>query len=1049
MQTIKRSIPDITQVSSSNNYSKYKLQTTFKGILEDDNIYAIDQDSCRDSKNVYVDWNDRLVSRPTLQYGDIPTEILNVVGLITYKLIDIKDYGSTSIYVWQNMLVGDTNYNKYAIICYNPNKTVDTTHGYINLLTGITNYHICSVEQYIICFNDKGAKIINVDEYEYGWQNFTDDKFQDIPVVKEITETQTFEAKGNEFIPGRYKENYTWTQNSKPSIPTNIDYTQVISPSFGEIYENEAANMYMAPEYTILQPIADNKLPSNNEIYDYTISAAKGMLCIAYPTFAYISDTKGEVFYKLQYPILTSNFILGTLSEDAEAYFVVTRENVYRYNFDTKQWSAFIIEDTLVRRYNFMPYCFLTAETFAFIANDSDDETRLYFHGKGLYSGNDYTDDHMNTQDLDDYYIVSSITECSSVENYLHDITGTKTFTEIFANYRDNSLNYNYNNNFKYQMKIDNITDNNIGARAVINIIVNGQTSSTTLDGYVTPSYMITIIGGNTYNFTKNQKIMSIYSNKGTEYNITLDKYQHFNTMLFTYNPNVDIGEIAFEINVTGYDTSEHSYYTGTLLISIQRVTATGYTYLYEFSFINEGKLNLSPVDINSAQGVLMLPSAYIYSCDIKSLSNTTTTITLPFKVGADLSTLENSSRSRFYKDNYIVIDPTIDCFYLVGYYNEKLILWTNVFYEKSIATVTVLKGSSGTPFTKVPQISYSDTELYLGFDNLLQITENAQNTDGNMLFNLPAKNNQVFIDNITALKNISTTEVAIFFKDKIKICSRQTDENLGTVYLYYNTKLSTGVRLGDTVINTLEGDYTIFPTLRGLAIMSYQAFMATTDQTLEYVTDNQKDLWDAFYEASSEIRIIQWRTRLVFTNGSKNILLYDLKNGSWWRWEIPNNVLIALTDQIGLKVISVDDIVNHLELLEFKAVTPYYDFSENKEYLPIDWFYESQPLHFDAPNHYKNIKQLVFQFSHSETLEEQHKSMIAQIKLYRKKVTIREPEEVAFNVEQLRTFVKRFNYWKINELQWAIGANLDCANQTALELNGMSVKYEIGEEVR
>ena len=125
-----------------------------------------------------------------------------------------------------------------------------------------------------------------------------------------------------------------------------------------------------------------------------------------------------------------------------------------------------------------------------------------------------------------------------------------------------------------------------------------------------------------------------------------------------------------------------------------------------------------------------------------------------------------------------------------------------------------------------------------------------------------------------------------------------------------------------------------------------------------------------------------------------------------------------------------------------------YYDFSSEGKNITIDWFVKSQPLHFKAPNYYKNIKQLVFQFfDETETLN--RKTMLAQIKLYRKRVTIREPETVAFKVEELRTFVKRFNYWKINEVQWALSNDIYSADPKPLELNAIDIKYEIGEEVR
>ena len=61
-----------TNTSSIKKATNYKNQMKFTGIKQDDNIYAIDQDSSRDAQNVYVDDNQRLSSRPSLKKVDLP-----------------------------------------------------------------------------------------------------------------------------------------------------------------------------------------------------------------------------------------------------------------------------------------------------------------------------------------------------------------------------------------------------------------------------------------------------------------------------------------------------------------------------------------------------------------------------------------------------------------------------------------------------------------------------------------------------------------------------------------------------------------------------------------------------------------------------------------------------------------------------------------------------------------------------------------------------------------------------------------------------------------
>ena len=144
-------------------------------------------------------------------------------------------------------------------------------------------------------------------------------------------------------------------------------------------------------------------------------------------------------------------------------------------------------------------------------------------------------------------------------------------------------------------------------------------------------------------------------------------------------------------------------------------------------------------------------------------------------------------------------------------------------------------------------------------------------------------------------------------------------------------------------------------------------------------------------------------------------------------------------TDQVHLKLISGQQYI-------FEEDDRYWDFPRTDHQVRIEWMAQSQPLHMNAPNYYKNIKQLIFQLV--ETTDKQM-TIMAQIKLYRKKVTVREPEVVAFKIDELRTFVKRFNYWKINELQWGLASDPETVTPAKLILSGVTVKYEYGGEVR
>ena len=1004
MKTIKRMPVDI-KVSGLSNMNKYFNQMQFNGIKEDDNIYAIDQMSLRDAKNVYIDDNLRLVSRPTLQYSDLPPEIPAFS-----ELVDIKDFGSGKVYITKSVL------NKYSVIIV-PNTPVIPIAGATFIIEELTNYHIATIEHYVICFNNVNAKIFDTNNADQGWQNLTN--YAEVPVVKRVVgETITTYDK-NYFIPDLYKEEYIWSNESKPLLPTG-NGNVVVNTSLGK-FPLTLNDTNQLTDYRATRPI--NYRVPDTPGDPPLVSAAKDRVCIGYSKYSMVSYNKGATFRKVYYPEYSGDFLhIAEISKDGNYFFFVGRSGIYRCNLADLTWAPVFkgddgtgqpggIKGYSIAYTNNFNCCFLTGHIFSFVTKD-DTDAYLYFKGPGLFKGDDYTNDHMNPSNAD-YYIVSYITR---IWTYGSTASQNNPLLPLFENqqtttYRDK------------QFVMTTTTDLNGKTVATINITI-------THSKYVgTQPYtdVIFVYGGNTSSIGNRGAAMHT---RGYILNSTVQYIQDSAPRIYgvelldiTYNKDT----LDATVNcIVDKDTDDYTH-RGVLTFTRAGQNMYAYTDIAEipYTFGNDNtRLPLLMKDVyitlNSAIGIGFIVDDNIYYND-RQLSN--------------LSSRNLAITDEYY---YVFVSDTIVA-------NTGFGIWTNAFLDNDTISITYTIGSAGN-FTQVPTVSYTDTELYLAFDNLLQITYNTKDPDDptKTLFYLPKINNQSFIDKITAMINISTTEIAIFFLNKIIICSKVADENLvqGFRYDYYNTKLSTGVRLGDSVINTLEGSFTLFPTLRGLAAMNYQAFMATSDQTISYITDTVKNMWTKFYNDSEQIRIIQWRNRLVLTNGTGTILLYDLTAQAWWRWELSRDVLVALSNQLDLQVINGT-------LLTFKEnVDQYYDFGERGEFNEIDWYIMSQPLHFNAPNYYKNIKQLVFQMSETED-EKSTKTMDAQIKLYRKKITIREPETVKFKIEELRTFVKRFNYWKINELQWGISNDTETSTPKRLELNGMSVKYEIGEEVR
>lgn len=1005
MITIKKQPAEVSigLGSNVNKGNKFFNQMNFKGIEEDNNLFAIDQESFTDCKNVYVDTDNHFVSRDSLQYDpDLPSAIKANLEL-NGKLVEVLNFGKVDIYVTSHYNEGaQTDY--YDII-----SSLD--NNFATVAGNITKYHLCSIDNYIICFNNVYAQVLDINGYTTEgseiippyWQNLKN--YAEVPIIKRVV-GGVIETYEKNIFTKKYKEQYIWSNDSTPALPEESTIANIkIKTSYGST-EYTLDNVYQDTEFRLIREA--NVQLQNSDI----VTMNKNTICIAKNDRVLISYNAGTTFSTIYYPAYEGVFLnIASISKDGFNFFFVTSYGVYRYNLTNGLWGDVIrvtnntvtpnVEENILYTGWQNQCCFLDDQNFCFVTYEpSEDEDtnklRLYWKGKGLYNGTDYTKDN-----------VLWYTEISSING------GAYEYMDMLEQVNNHSLSMSLLNANSYG------SDPAQETCAIVLLLYNTHDHST---------YAYYIRGGKTTSQQGSEASNEMYSHMRklsvTNQEIVLSIGQGESIQYWPNGSNAMPLSSRFKITMAEFvqDTpATLTQYEGYLYCGIYYPPATPSIRVKDMAialtkeYSNEQQ-SLAPISLLDS-GVIEYHNGNYIKINGHNILN---------------DTIQPSIYNIYVNGNY---------FYLVSLTK----IYTNILNNNDLAEITYTYSPSGDTFKDVPSLSYSDTELYLAFDNLLRITDNTKDDNGNLLLNLPAKYDQPFVDNITGLINISTTEIAIFFKDTVKILQKADDETLGTVYRLLNTKLSTGIRPGDNVINTLEGSYTIFPTNRGLAVMSYQAFMATSDQVVEYVTDKVRKLWESFYYETSQMKIIQWRNILVFTNGSKNILLYDVAAQTWWRWEVPFNTLYAKTDQIHLRLICRDNLCIFTDKFNNKQLQ-YYDFSANGEYFEIDWFAKSQPLYMNAPTYYKNIKQLVFQFYDEELTD---RTMQAQIRLYRKRLTTREPEVINFKVDRLRTFVKRFNYWKINELQWALGSDNHNKNPKQLRMNAISVKYEIGEEVR
>lgn len=321
----------------------------------------------------------------------------------------------------------------------------------------------------------------------------------------------------------------------------------------------------------------------------------------------------------------------------------------------------------------------------------------------------------------------------------------------------------------------------------------------------------------------------------------------------------------------------------------------------------------------------------------------------------------------------------------------------------------------------------------YVSIMNLLQISELRKNNDGEFLWYFPKNNQETFSSSINALQAISSSEVAVFLNDEIHYVSKQEG-----LYSSYKSKLKTGLLDGSDVITSYDGTNVIFPTERGLVALSYQNFVASTDQTLTYLSDAISEQFKEFVKHPVKLLRYQFWI-LAYSPELTTAYLLDLRNNSWWPMtyhSLPTEFYVVDNEVLLLSE-------NKLFKLD-KSDEDYYDYDGTKH--QINWNFKSQKLHLNAVNYYKHISNLTL-YSVLDTDREMN--FIMDVNNYRKQIDTTEIQTISYKVDTIRTFVKRVSYPKVNEFQYNMHQDDEREIRLPLSLSGITIKYKISGQVR
>lgn len=343
-----------------------------------------------------------------------------------------------------------------------------------------------------------------------------------------------------------------------------------------------------------------------------------------------------------------------------------------------------------------------------------------------------------------------------------------------------------------------------------------------------------------------------------------------------------------------------------------------------------------------------------------------------------------------------------------------------------------------------VPEYSADMIDKVLAWDNLLYWTSSRVDDDPNsdtyneQLLYVSSANVEEFEDIITNLVVFSQTSLGVFLSNSVyefQYSETLTNSLEQNAYILTPTKLQMGCKKGSDIIIAYSSSQILLTNIKGLTVLTYQNFVQSTEQIFSYLTEN---IMNEFYSwAHGPIKLYQYKDWLFVYQQDDNLqYVYDMRNSSWWKWETlyPIQKFVTVDDELYF---IMNELLYTFDFDEFSV----YDDEVN----PFDWYFVSQKLHFNAPNYYKVVKQLSVLTSQSGT-ELRYKLMF---KNYHNTMNIVDVDTVEFNIDQLNTLIKRVTFMKLNAFQFAISNDKTNPQPTPFTTSDIAIQFRITERVR
>lgn len=287
-----------------------------------------------------------------------------------------------------------------------------------------------------------------------------------------------------------------------------------------------------------------------------------------------------------------------------------------------------------------------------------------------------------------------------------------------------------------------------------------------------------------------------------------------------------------------------------------------------------------------------------------------------------------------------------------------------------------------------------------------------------------PERNVQEFDYEITNLHPISTTEIAVFLKDSIYYVKPVTTTINGIETIAYSYYKSR-IPLGCEQGSEVITSYDNKYTM----FVTKRGFVAMSYQ--DFIASDEQALTflsDTIYDMFNEWN--QGAIKLFQYNFW--IILYRTNTGKAFIFDMRGNSWWPIEYNSNVKkFIEIDRkplLLSGLYLYKLDSSNDNYFDGNSLKDGRIDWFLSSQKLHLDAINYYKHIVNLTF-FGYNYGDKDVNVRFNLRVINYRKQTDTNETKSfsaVDYKIQLTRTFVTRINYYKVNQVQYILESSRD-----------------------